>query len=126
MSHICAQHTRLLARSMMRTFASISGKKSASPGFTYTALSSPQQFSWYNAYLQFFTAKLLTKGVSATLEESIFSRKANAGPPGSAQPPLMLPRFLATILHPMIHAGCGIEFGLLGLVAEGKSMPAHD
>ncbi|EMD35787.1 hypothetical protein CERSUDRAFT_115740 [Gelatoporia subvermispora B] len=68
---------------------------------------------YYNAYLQFFTSKLLSKGVSETMEEYIFSRSANAGPA------LMLPRFLATILHPMIHAGCGVEFGLLGLVAEG-------
>ncbi|OCH89958.1 hypothetical protein OBBRIDRAFT_793774 [Obba rivulosa] len=79
---------------------------------------------YYNAYLQFFTSKLLAKGVSETLEDYVFSRTANAGPQGATQSPLMLPRFLATILHPMIHTGCGVEFGLLGLVAEGLAQAA--
>lgn len=32
----------------------------------------------------------------------------------------MLDRFLASIVHPMIHLGYGLEFGLPGIVLEGK------
>ena len=32
----------------------------------------------------------------------------------------MLSRFLAGVLHPLIHVGYGAEFGLLGMFAEGK------
>ncbi|OBZ72839.1 hypothetical protein A0H81_07061 [Grifola frondosa] len=50
----------------------------------------------------------------------MFSRKANVTTLGpDQQPARMLNRFLASILHPMIHTGCGLEFGFLGLVAEG-------
>ena len=31
-----------------------------------------------------------------------------------------LDRFFAALVHPMIHTGNGLEFGILGLVAEGK------
>ena len=39
--------------------------------------------------------------------------------PSSGQNPLMLSRFLAGFLHPLIHAGYGAEFGLFGMIAEG-------
>ena len=32
----------------------------------------------------------------------------------------MLSRFYARIYHPLIYVGYGLEFGLLGMVAEGK------
>ncbi|EMD35908.1 hypothetical protein CERSUDRAFT_52660 [Gelatoporia subvermispora B] len=78
---------------------------------------------YYTAYLEFFTAKLLADGVSSTLDKYIFSRSANVGS-GDVEPPFMLARFHATVFHPMIHAGNGVEFGFLGLVAEGLAQTA--
>lgn len=46
------------------------------------------------------------------------SRDANIVP-GKKEKPMMLSRFLGGFLHPLIHAGYGVEFGLPGLVAEG-------
>ena len=57
--------------------------------------------------------------MAEVVEEFVFSPKANIGTPGVEGHPRMLNRFLAAIFHPMIHAGCGLEFGLPGLVAEG-------
>jgi Questin oxidase-like len=64
---------------------------------------------------------LLEKGAAAALEEYIFSPKANfdSAREGKAQPE-MLNRFVSSILHPMIHTGFGVEFGLYGIVAEGQ------
>ena len=75
---------------------------------------------FYNSYLEFFRALLLKKDVTEVIEEYIFSPKANIGGPGIDGQPRLLNRFLASIVHPMIHTGCGLEFGLLGLVAEGE------
>ncbi|KAI0366503.1 hypothetical protein BV20DRAFT_1055640 [Pilatotrama ljubarskyi] len=36
----------------------------------------------------------------------------------------MLNRLLAGLLHPLIHAGYGLEFGLAGLLAEGLAQAA--
>lgn len=32
----------------------------------------------------------------------------------------MLNRLLEILIHPVIHVGYGAEFGILGLIAEGK------
>ena len=64
---------------------------------------------------------LLKKDVTDVLEEYIFAAKANTGGPGIEGHPRMLNRFLASIVHPMIYVGNGLEFGLLGLVAQGVS-----
>ncbi len=77
-------------------------------------------FRFYNSYLEYFRAVLLEKDVTDVLEEYIFSSKANIGGPGVKEHPRMLNRWLAAIVHPMIHVGNGLEFGLLGLVAEGR------
>ncbi|KAI0776913.1 hypothetical protein BD413DRAFT_610496 [Trametes elegans] len=74
---------------------------------------------YYDAYLHFFRDLLGQKSVSEVLEEYIFSPKANVGDATTGDAPKMLLRFLATIVHPLIHTGCGLEFGILGLVAEG-------
>ena len=75
---------------------------------------------FYDAYLKFFTEVVLEKGAAATLEEYIFSPKANVEPPKPDQPPMqMVNRLLSGLLHPMIHTGYGAEFGLLGMFAEG-------
>ena len=36
----------------------------------------------------------------------------------------MLSRFYARIYHPLIYVGYGLEFGLLGMVAEGAKQVA--
>ncbi|KAI0357098.1 hypothetical protein OH77DRAFT_1422596 [Trametes cingulata] len=79
---------------------------------------------FYNSYLEFFRASLRTKDVTEVLEEYVFSTKANVGGPGIEGEPHMLARFLAALVHPLIHAGCGLEFGFLGLVAEGLAQAA--
>ena len=76
---------------------------------------------FYNSYLEYFRTVLLKKNVTAVLEEYVFAAKANVGGPGNDGHPRMLNRLLALIVHPMIHVGNGLEFGLLGLVAEGMS-----
>ena len=75
---------------------------------------------YYNSYLEFFRDLLLTKDVTEVLEEYVFSAKANVGGPGIERQPRMLNRFFAALVHPLIHTGNGLEFGILGLVAEGK------
>ncbi|RDX50762.1 hypothetical protein OH76DRAFT_440647 [Lentinus brumalis] len=84
---------------------------------------------FYNSYLEYFRAVLLKKDVTDVLEEYFFSSKANIGGPGLEGHPRMLNRLLAVLAHPMIHVGNGLEFGLLGLVAEGIAQAAvhhHD
>ena len=71
--------------------------------------------------MDFFKAQIAEKGVSKVLEDHVFSRSANyiEGRPQDKQP-LMLTRLLASLVHPMIHAGYGLEFGLPGMVVEGE------
>lgn len=76
--------------------------------------------SFYDAYLKFFVEVLFDKGGPATIEEFIFSPKANIEEPAPGQPPMkMLNRFMAGLLHPLIHTGYGAEFNLLGMLVEG-------
>jgi Questin oxidase-like len=58
----------------------------------------------------------------AVLEEYLFDTKMNfdASRSGDKRQPEMLNRFLDGLLHPMIHAGYGVEFGIPGIFAEGK------
>ncbi|RPD56818.1 hypothetical protein L226DRAFT_492010 [Lentinus tigrinus ALCF2SS1-7] len=83
---------------------------------------------FYNSYLEYFRALLLKEDVTYVIEEYLFSAKSNIGGPGIEGHPRMLNRFLAAIVHPMIHVGNGLELGLLGLVAEGLAQAAvhHD
>lgn len=77
--------------------------------------------SYYEAYTKFFIKSIEEKGVSATLEEFIFSEKYNfeSGRDAAAQPE-MLCRFVDAVMHPLIQTGHGVEFGLKGMVAEGE------
>jgi hypothetical protein len=61
------------------------------------------------------------KGVSATLDDYILSKEYNSveGCGASAQPAMLI-RFLAGVIHPLIHVGYGTEFGIPGMVAEGE------
>ena len=74
---------------------------------------------FYNSYLEYFRGLLPTKDTSEVLEEWVFSKGANTGSPDIEEQPKMLNRFFGALVHPMIHIGNGLEFGLLGLVAEG-------
>ncbi len=60
-------------------------------------------------------------GVASALERFVFSPEANyvEGKADEDQPK-MLDRFLSGLLHPMIHAGHGVEFNAPGMLAEGK------
>jgi Questin oxidase-like len=77
---------------------------------------------YYQAYFTFFATSLLEKGVAKSLEEYIYSKPANYDnqreKEGKDQPK-MFSRFLGGLFHPIIHVGYGLEFGVLGIVAEG-------
>jgi hypothetical protein len=77
--------------------------------------------SYYAAYVAFFKQSIDKKGVNATLEDYIFSKKFNfiEGRDTSTQP-MMLIRFLVDLLHPPIHVGYGTEFGIPGMITEGE------
>ncbi|KAJ7154509.1 hypothetical protein C8R46DRAFT_439354 [Mycena filopes] len=68
----------------------------------------------YPAYLSFFSAEIAKRGVSGALEHYLFSPEANGN--GA----FMLARFTAGLLHPLIDAGLGVEFGQDFMVAQGK------
>jgi hypothetical protein len=54
----------------------------------------------------------------------VFSDKYNFNPGrDAASQPHMLSRFVDGIMHPLIHCGYGVEFGLKGMLSEGKSHP---
>lgn len=59
--------------------------------------------------------------MAASIEEYIFSAKANFDPARGAgdKQPEMLNRLLSSICHPLIHVGYGLEFGLPGMIIEG-------
>jgi hypothetical protein len=75
-------------------------------------------FRYYSAYFDFYKQVVHEKGVVKTLEEDIFSTEANLRSDGSK--PLMLSRFLADIIHPLIHIGYGVDLDVDGIVVEGK------
>lgn len=78
--------------------------------------------SYYNAYLDYFHRVVLAPGVttSIVLEKYLFSSHYNVRTPKQgAEQPQMLNRFLEILIHPIIHAGYGAEFGIPGLIAEG-------
>lgn len=79
--------------------------------------------NFYAAYKTFFSEVIGERGVSATLEEYIFSKKYNfvEGRDASAQP-VMLARFLRGLFHAFIHVGYGAEFGIPGMVVEGLAL----
>jgi Questin oxidase-like len=77
---------------------------------------------YYSAYVDFFTVILHTHGAAATLEDYVFSQKANFDLARDADGnllPQFICRFIDEVLHPLIHVGYGLEFGLPGILAEG-------
>ncbi|KAJ7578005.1 hypothetical protein C8J56DRAFT_836198, partial [Mycena floridula] len=81
---------------------------------------------FWKAYNDFFKNLVEKEGVDAVIEEYIFSQKANFHPSLKAgqKHPQMFDRFLASLLHPMIHLGYGAEFSLPGMVVEGLAETA--
>ncbi|EMD35935.1 hypothetical protein CERSUDRAFT_124504 [Gelatoporia subvermispora B] len=80
---------------------------------------------YWEAYFEFFASELLEKGAAVTTEKWLFSPQANIEEPAPGKPAMqMLSRFLAGVLHPLIHVGYGAEFGLPGMFAEGLAMAA--
>lgn len=61
------------------------------------------------------------KGVTAVIEEYIFSLEANFADRPSGGKTEMLGRFCADLIHPLILVGYGCEFNMPGLVVEGRS-----
>ena len=59
--------------------------------------------------------------MSATLEKYVFTPEANVDPTRPEnEHPRMLNRLISGLLHPLIHVGYGLEFGLPGMLVEGK------
>lgn len=79
---------------------------------------------YYQAYLEFFSNQLVTEGVDKTLKRYLYSKDANFnGRPEAdgSQQPEMFSRFMSGLVHSLIHVGHGLEFGLPGIIAEGRS-----
>ncbi|GME36003.1 hypothetical protein GTA08_BOTSDO08348 [Neofusicoccum parvum] len=66
--------------------------------------------SHYRNYLAHFSAEIDGKGVAAVLSEYLFARDDRAND--------LLSRLFAGFAHPLIHLGCGLEFGQPAIVAE--------
>lgn len=75
--------------------------------------------SYYDSYLAFYSLELVQHGLDSTLEKYFFSADANWGRNEEDTHPEMLSRLLAGLVHPYIFVGYGVEFGMLGMVAEG-------
>ncbi|KAG6824816.1 hypothetical protein H0H93_001507, partial [Arthromyces matolae] len=74
------------------------------------------------AYLAFFTNLIREVGVAPAIEQYIFAKDANIDASAKKKPD-MFNRFLSGLIHPLIHTGYGLEFGLPGMVAEGEFCP---
>ena len=57
-----------------------------------------------------------------TLERFFFSSDVNWGNKEQDLHPQMISRLLAGLVHPFIYLGHGLEFGQLGMAAEGWSL----
>ncbi|KAL0069224.1 hypothetical protein AAF712_003587 [Marasmius tenuissimus] len=81
--------------------------------------------SYYKAYVDFFTKVVSEKGGVAALEEYLFSDEMNLQDFNeNREVPEMLDHFHSGILHPLIHVGGGVEFGLPGMIVEGLAETA--
>lgn len=71
---------------------------------------------YYASFLHFFQSEIEEKGVGGTIQDHLFA--------GDEVANRMLGQMFAGFLHPIIHAGFGIEFEQPAIVAEGLSMCA--
>jgi hypothetical protein len=86
-------------------------------------------FRFYQAYRDFFKSEVDRYGVVATIEKWVFGASGNTASrvqvsstgtkDNEKQNPQMLGRLMSLLLHPFIHIGYGLEFGLPVMVIEG-------
>jgi hypothetical protein len=84
---------------------------------------------YYDAYLAFFTDYLQSHSPTEALERFVFSPAYNFRSDLTAtdrrdskekvRQPQMLNRLLAGVVHPFIYLAYGLEFGILGHIAQG-------
>lgn len=81
---------------------------------------------YYDAYLAFFTRYLQDHTPTEALERFAFSPVYNFksdlaadGRNSKDEQPQMLNRLLVGLVYPFIHLTYGLEFGILGQIAEG-------
>jgi hypothetical protein len=83
---------------------------------------------YYDGYLAFFTDYLQSHSPAEALERFVFSPAYNfrsdlAAADGHVskerEQPQMLSRVLGGLFHPFIHLAYGLEFGILGQIAQG-------
>jgi len=70
----------------------------------------------YVPFLRFFAREIEQRGVDGALLRHLFAATPRAQD--------LLARLLSGFLHPFIHVGYGLEFGLPAVVAEGLAMAA--
>ncbi|CAA7267836.1 unnamed protein product [Cyclocybe aegerita] len=80
--------------------------------------------NYYASYLQFMKEEFENKDMAEMLEEYVLAASANHIENVQSQPQ-MLARYLEGAIHPLIHAGFGIEFGVPGVFLEGKYCLLH-
>ncbi|KAI0086580.1 hypothetical protein BDY19DRAFT_894614 [Irpex rosettiformis] len=73
---------------------------------------------YYASFVHFFTATIAELGAGETLEQFVFSPKANGN--GSN----MLLRFVGGALHPLIQTGYALEFGSDAMLAQALAQTA--
>ena len=89
----------------------------------HTRTVSPVKSSrYYRAYLTFFSNYVLEHGISASLENFVFSDLANWDDniEDGKQQPQMFNRLVSGLIHPLIHVGHACEFNSPGMLAEGQ------
>ncbi|KAI6013237.1 hypothetical protein EDC04DRAFT_2759433 [Pisolithus marmoratus] len=79
--------------------------------------------NYYQGYIAFFKREVDEQGASKVLEEYVLSDSFQHQEGASKQPEL-LARLTAGVMHPMIHVGYGLEFGLKGMLIEGLALCA--
>ena len=75
----------------------------------------------------YFCKALSTLLPAEVIDKYVFSSAYNYNAnlsPAAEQQPAMLDRFLAGVMHPLIHAGYGIEFGITQQIADGLAHTA--
>lgn len=74
----------------------------------------------------YFCKALSTSTPTEVINKYVFSSayNFNANLASSEQQPAMLDRFLAGIMHPLIHVGYGVEFGIIQQIADGLAHTA--
>ncbi|CAE6434335.1 unnamed protein product [Rhizoctonia solani] len=107
--------------SMRHTSGQLTNPRNPSPETTgRNILAMKISASFYNAYTNFFSDEIQKNGLRQTLERFIFSHEAN----WTKDEPRMLDRFIAGLLHPLIHFGHAAEFGVEGMAVEGLAEAA--